>query len=205
MTANAAVRSSDETALDAAVNGSNEIFARLHRVVFGHRSLSFVRDWKYVPVRERRRLLREVDDLHREGAPWPRMPFGRGGASEPWKPRVAHDELLPRTQRPDNLPYCVTWSGAYWRPCCTAKERQQAGYVGLMMCWPPPIPQCGTFIVSGERARFAYRVVEVARFSRPRTAKRYTCRLWCVRLDPRDIPHAATVHRFYWHPRKRRT
>lgn len=39
------------------------IFDRLMIVSFGHRSVSFVNGWEYVPVRRRRTLLKEIDDL----------------------------------------------------------------------------------------------------------------------------------------------
>lgn len=171
--------------------------------MFGHRNLDFVNNWKYVPVKERRKILREVDDLHRKGAPWPKMPFGRGGALVPFTPLVMPEEMRKPTPRPDHLPYCVYWSGAYWRPCRSTKERTDGGYVGLMMCWPPPVPKTGNYILSGDRARYAYRIAEVERFEKPRTAKRYTFRLWCERVAPECVPESAVLHPFYWHPRKR--
>lgn len=184
------------------------IYDRLSRVTFGHRSLSFCANWTYVPLRERRRLLREVDDLHREGVPWPHMQMGRWDATlgdyafEPFLPRVDPEERRSPTRRPDHLPYCVYWTGAYWAPAHTPRRRREAGYVGLLMCWPPPLPAAGTYLLSGTRARFAYRICETERFARPRTARRYTCRLWCLRTDPRAVPRDAIIHPFYWHARR---
>jgi hypothetical protein len=103
-------------------------------------------------------------------------------------------------------PYCVAWSGAYWWPCRDVKERRQAGYLALMMCWPAPLPKAGEYITNQSgRGRFIYEINEVEKFTPPRTAKRYTCRLWVRRyligeILPIDNP---TIHRFYWHPRKK--
>jgi hypothetical protein len=108
-----------------------------------------------------------------------------------------------RTTRPERG-VTLRWDGMLWVPCRSLRERREAGYVALPMCWPPSLPKPGTFLLSGEHARFAYRVCEVERFSPPRGAKRYTCRLWCDRVDPQRIPKGATVLPFYWHPRVRK-
>jgi len=180
------------------------IFDRLMIVTFGHRSVSFVKDWKYVPIRRRRALLRKVDELHRAGYPWPTMPMGPRDSLIPFIPRVEPEECRPPSPRPDHLPYCLQWTGAYWAPCQTLTDRKAAGYVPLLMCWPPPLPSAGAYLLSGDRARFAYRVAEVERFDAPRGTKRWTCRLWCQRVDPLTLPATANVLSFYWHPRKRR-
>lgn len=146
---------------------------------------------------ERRRLASLIDRLAGDGTPWPNL-----------GPVVDHKPLLPRdrtvgraqTRRPVRG-YCVRWNGSFWAPCFSQAERRAAGHVGLIMCWPPPIPKTGEYIVSGNRARFAYRVAEVERFRPPRGTKRYTCRLWCERVDPEIVPRRARVHAFYWHPR----
>lgn len=179
------------------------IYDRLSKVMFGHRSLSFVNDWKYVPLRERRRLLREVDDLHRTGSPWPKMWDGK----DRWfwfTPRVEPEESRRPTSRPDHLPYCLEWSGAYWRPINKVKQRRVAGYLPLPMTWPPPLPKAGSYLVNRSgRGRLAYRICEVERFDKPRGQHRFTCRLWCERLLLDDIPKGAKVHRFYWHSRRK--
>lgn len=155
-------------------------------------------------TRERVELARKIEDLFRRGAPWPWMPGMRSDDSDGfWFTPSSCGQTRPRTERPRN-DWCLRWNGLFWAPCRTVKERRESGYVPLLMCWPPPRPRPGEFIVSGERARFAYRVAEVERFDPPRGVKRWTCRLWCERVDPLLVPKSAVSHRFHWHPRPRR-
>lgn len=186
-----------------------QIFERLNAVVFGRGRFPWCEGDKKLPLKQRRAFLREVDDLHRSGTAWPHLRMGRWDAQlgdyayVPFLPRVDRSEARRPSKRPDHLPYCVFWTGAYWAPADSAKCRREAGYAPLMMCWPPPLPSAGQYICSGPRARFAYRIAEVERFSPPRTVKRYTCRLWCVRVDPKHVPKGVDILPFYWHPRKR--
>ena len=92
-------------------------------------------------------------------------------------------------------------------PCSNVKDRREAGYLPLQMCWPAPLPKPGSYLVNRSgRGRLAYLIAEVERFNPPRGAHRYTCRLWCTRLLPEDIPkrRGVVVHTFYWHPRGKR-
>lgn len=194
----------------------NPIFERLMAIVDSHINhrrrgepkLSWKIDRsKILPVRARRRLLREVDELHRNGQRWPRLWNGFGkdaNACFVWSPRIDPDEERRATKRPDNLPYCLTWYRAFWMPCRNVKERREAGYLPLQMCWPAPLPKAGSYLVNRSgRGRLAYRICEVERFDPPRGQHRYTCRLWCQRLLPGDIPKGAEIHRFYWHKRRK--
>lgn len=83
----------------------------------------------------------------------------------------------------------------------SAADLRRQGFVGLMMCWPKPLPREGDYLSSGARARFNYRIVHVERFEQPRTVKRFTCRLWCERVAPDDVPSSARKLAFYWHKR----
>lgn len=181
------------------------IWSRLSAVIFG-RPDRFLRMKNRIilSLGARKRLHREVDRLHRKGEPWPYWPAGRGGAMVPFTTRVDVPEIVAPTARPDHLPYCVRWTGAYWAPCGTPKQRRDAGYVALMMCWPGALPEAGTYLSTGARARFVYRIAEVEAFRPPRGSKRYTCRLWCDRLAPDAVPKTAAVASFYWHPREKK-
>jgi hypothetical protein len=147
----------------------------------------------------RREMAVEIDALVAAGTPWPWMGHGWG-----WF-RVRADRgqgERPQTERPQTG-YCVRWNGSWWEICGGVKERRDAGYVPLMMCWPGKLPQAGSYLTSGPRARFVYQIAEVEKFKPPRTAKRYTCRLWCQRVLHEDVPKEAHVHDFRWHPRKK--
>jgi hypothetical protein len=158
-------------------------------------------------VSERRRIAAKIDRLHREGAAWPYLDMGYGAQSRydmiPLRAAscAVRGATRPRSPRIERG-YCVRWNGAFWSPCHGVKERREAGFLPLLMCWPPPLPKAGDYVLSGDRARFGYRIMEVEPFHPPRSAKRYTCRLWCERVVPATIPKRATVHTFYWHKRK---
>lgn len=162
------------------------------------------RDRDTYGARDRIELARKIEDLFRRGAHWPKMRGGRDdGSDDFYFTPSALGQTRPRTERPRNG-YCLRWNGMLWEPCRTLKERREAGFLPLMMCWPPPVPKSGDYLSSGERARFIYRIVEVERFRPPRGEKKYTCRLWCERVLPEDVPRNATMHTFYWHPRAKR-
>jgi hypothetical protein len=155
-------------------------------------------------VAQRRELARMIDYLHHRGARWPMMPKRPGQPDTEWWPLTPAVRGATRPQSPRiERGYCVRWTGAFWAPCSGVKERRAAGYLPLMMCWPPPLPKFGEYLSSGPRARFIYRIAEVERFRPPRTAKRLTCRLWCERVLPEDVPRRAVHHAFYWHARSR--
>lgn len=157
--------------------------------------------------RERLRLAKRVDDLHAMGGWWPRM--GKHSPGDPdtfvFCPNVTYitDQRRESPDRPERG-YCVWWTGMFWAPCGTPKRRREHGYVPMSMCWPPPKPKAGHYISSGARAKFIYRICEVEPFKPPRGAKKFTCRLWCERVLPEDVPAGIVHHTFYWHPRKRR-
>jgi hypothetical protein len=177
---------------------------RLFMVLLALADFSGARDDRSTHIlTEQRELARKIDDLHRRGASWPMLPTHPGSADTGWYPftPAARGVSRPRSRRPERG-YCVRWTGAFWAPCMGVKGRREAGYIGLMMCWPPPIPKTGAYLSSGPRARFWYRVCEVERFRPPRGAKRFTCRLWCERVDPMLVPKRATIVPFYWHPRE---
>jgi hypothetical protein len=88
--------------------------------------------------------------------------------------------------------------------CARPKDLREAGYLPLQMTWPKPLPKAGTYLRTRGRARFAYRICEVERYDAPRGQYRFTCRLWCVRVLPEDVPVDALVHSFYWNPRKKK-
>jgi hypothetical protein len=151
-----------------------------------------------------RQMCAAIDELHRDGVRWPIWePDVCGPGNMSGKVLYIRAPITRKQSPRPSVSYCTFWNGAFWVPCDTPKRRKEAGYVGLLMCWPPPLPKPGDYICSGARARFAYRIVEVERFAKPRTAKRYTCRLWCDRIDPADIPNGAQLHSFYWHKRNR--
>jgi hypothetical protein len=153
----------------------------------------------------RRQIAVEIDSLVAANTPWPwmgddwgwfRVKANRGQGERPQSER-------PRTS------YCVRWNGSWWEICRGVRERREAGYVPLMMCWSAPLPRAGDYLSSGSRARFAYAIAEVEEFEPPRTTQRYTCRLWCRRILAEDLPNAdalpagATLHAFAWHKQKK--
>ncbi|MGD0053271.1 MAG: hypothetical protein ABSD03_15820 [Vulcanimicrobiaceae bacterium] len=151
-------------------------------------------------LKREREMCARIDQLHRDGAPWPRWASYSSSRMNDRPVNVRHRVRRKPSPRPERG-YCVRWTGGYWIPCFTGRERREAGYVGLPMCWPPPVQEVGAYIWSGERARFVYRICEVERVEKPRSAKRYTCRLWCDRVLPEDVPADAVRLTFYWHPR----
>ncbi len=156
-----------------------------------------------LPVAIRRKLAGYIDDLHRAGARWPRFPDGPWGIKD-WPLGCRVRGVTCQRTDPPQRGYCVRWTGAFWQPCARVKERREAGYVGLSMRWPGDKPKPGEYLTTGERARFAYRVAEIERFDQPRGARRYTCRIWCERVDPLLVPKKATVHVMRWDARPRR-
>ena len=167
----------------------------------GHRSSA------ELSLRERRRLAARIDRMHAQGEAWPFLPREPDLPSTAWLPlvpRVHDDERRAPSPRPDHLPYCIRWTGAFWAPCSSLKQRRDAGYLPFMMVWSGDLPRASEYLTSGPRARFAYRVAEVERFSTPRGRKGYTCRIWCNRVDPQSLPRGAVVREFFWHPRGKR-
>lgn len=148
----------------------------------------------------RRAIAAEIDALVAAGTPWPWM-----GDDWGWFRVKADRGQGEREQTARPTPgYCVRWNGSWWEICKGVLERRVAGYVPMSMCWPPPKPKSGHFISSGARAKFIYRIAEVEPFSPPRGQHKFTCRLWCERVLPEDVPANVVHHAFYWHPRKRR-
>ncbi|HZT13642.1 MAG TPA: hypothetical protein VFA29_12595, partial [Candidatus Baltobacteraceae bacterium] len=94
---------------------SHEIFQRLHACMFGRGNFPFCKGDKTLPLRERRKMLREVDDLHRSGVAWPHWRVGPYDDAiddfglVPFIVRVDPDECRKPSKRPDHLPYCVEW------------------------------------------------------------------------------------------------
>jgi hypothetical protein len=178
---------------------------RLFMMVLAFADLKGARDDREThTVTERRELAARIDDLHRRGAKWPMLPRCFGVPDTDWFPFAPPPRGATRVQSRRPAPgYCVRWNGAFWVPCRTQAERRGAGYVGLTMRWPGPKPAIRSFMWSGPRARHAYQVSEIERFDRPRGAGRYTCRIWCLRIAPSDVPKKAKPQAILWDPRRR--
>jgi hypothetical protein len=155
------------------------------------------------PVDYRMRVASEIDKTFRDGAAWPVMHASRDGSRDFYFVPRAGFTIAPSLPRPE-VGYCVRWTGAFWAPVTKVKDRIAAGYLPLKMRWPKPLPKAGDFLCSGPRARCVYAIRMVERLDPHLNSQRWTCRLWCDRILPEDLPSDARVHSFWWDPRGKR-